>query len=581
MQYIDINEIIFNLHFTHYELKHYLSSMIKSTDIFFLKNVKTEFIGKNIKINSNSFKIKNKEGGSVVAKKENLIIEYCNFDRLDIKANFKNIFIYNSKIKDLFIDSIDMESFRFEGEIEKINISDGKFKEISIKCSSDAKLFKLHDLSVETLSLSVRKIDEIQLNAIYDCDKLHINNQSHEDATIINKLKCVWIKNVKLFEILPFKNVPITIEEMEIDRFQNIGTFILNNIILETCTLKGDKSYEDIILNFSHLTIQKSLSINDCNMKNSTFRNINLSKCYFDNSLIIDTKFYECEAEEISDVPLTRFKKFVNWSTAMLYVLFLFIFIYFRDYINEDFWVGFTTIIISALVLLSLASSIFVTAKHFRTLDETEKLKETNFFPNFIKGINNHEKKKLEEIESVYRQLKVSFEKDQNKQKANEFLYSENIIKLRQKTLFKNLVSVDLYNYLINGFGRRWRRALLNFLIFLLFAFVTFTFMADTYEVVDNKAPTFLQNAKEKIFTKNIVEDDNISAPKNDLIFFENLLTISSTYTISKIDIFRIKTNGWFEEKSFLALFTNNFIGVLLIFLFGSFILAFKRRLDK
>lgn len=105
--------------------------------------------------------------------------------------------------------------------------------------------------------------------------------------------------------------------------------------------------------------------------------------------------------------------------------------------------------------------------------------------------------------------------------------------------------------------------------------------MADTYEVIENKAPSFLQKAKEKIFIKDTVEDNNISAPKDGLVLFENLLTISGTYTISKIDIFRIKTNGWFEEKSFLALFINNFIGVLLIFLFGSFILAFKRRLDK
>ncbi|MFA5428649.1 MAG: hypothetical protein WC279_10645 [Sulfurimonas sp.] len=581
MQYIDINEIIVTLDSKHYELKHPLSSMIKSIDIFFLKNVTNEFIGKNIKINSSSFEIKNKEDVIISVEKENLIIGNCNFDRLDIKANFKNIFIYESQIKHLFIDNIEMESFRFEGEIDNLNISNGKFKEISIKSKSDAKSFMLNNLSVETLSLSVKIIDEIQLTAIKNCNELYINNESHEDATVINKLKCVWIDDVKLFEISPFKNIPITIKELELDRFHNIKTFIFNNITLETCILNGAKSYEEVILNFSHLNIVKSLKINDCNMKNSTFRNINLSKCYFDNSLIIDTKFYECDAEEISDVPLIRFKKFINWSTVILYIFSLFIFIYFRDYINEDFWIGFTTIIISTLILLSLASSIFVTAKHFRTLDETEKLKEENFFPNFIKGINPDEKKKLEEIESVYRQLKVSFEKDQNKQKANEFLYSENIIKLRQKTLFKNLVSVDLYNYLINGFGRRWRRALLNFSVLLLLTFVTFTFMADTYEVIENKAPSFLQKAKEKIFIKDTVEDNNISAPKDSLVFFENLLTISGTYTISKIDIFRIKTNGWFEEKSFLALFINNFIGVLLIFLFGSFILAFKRRLDK
>lgn len=322
MQYIDINEIIVNLHSTHYELKHYLSSMIKSTDIFFLKNVKTEFIGKNIKINSNSFKIKNKEGGSLVAKKENLIIENCNFDRLDIKANFKNIFIYNSKIKNLFIDTIDMESFRFDGEIENLNILDGKLKEISIKSKSDAKSFMLNNLSVETLSLSVKTIDEIQLTAIKNCNELYINNQSHKDATVINKLKCVWIDDVKLFEISPFKNIPITIKELELNRFHNVKTFIFNNITLETCILNGNKSYEEVILNFSNLNIVESLKISDCNMKNSTFRNINLSKCYFDNSLIIDTKFYECEAEEISDVPLTRFKKFVNWSTVILYIFF-------------------------------------------------------------------------------------------------------------------------------------------------------------------------------------------------------------------------------------------------------------------
>lgn len=574
MQHTDINEIIVSLDYKYYAFEHNLSSMIKSTDIFFLKNVTHEFIGKNIEINSSFFKVKNKEGATYVVGKENLIIEKCNFDRLDIKANFKNIFIYDSKIKHLSIHNLEMESFKFDGEVENLNILDGKFKGISIKCSSDAKLFQLRGLSVKT-------IDEIQLFAINDCKELNINNQSHEDATVINKLKCVWIKDVKLLKILPFKNVPITIKEIEIDRFENIGTFTLNNITFETCILNGAKSYEDIILNFSHLNIVKSLKTSNCNMKNSTFRNINLSKCYFDNSLIIDTKFYECEAEEISDVQLSKFKKLLNVLIVIFFLSFPFILTYFGDPIYANFLADLTMVIFFIFVLLSGASNIFVTAKHLRTLDEIEKLKKEHFFPDFIKGIVITEKKKLEEVESVYRQLKVSFEKDQNKQKANEFLYSESIIKLRQKTLVENLSSVDLYNYLINGFGRRWRRALFNFLVVLLLTFMTFTFMVDTYDVVENKAPSFLKEAKQVVFAKKTVDDNNISIPKDGLVFFGNLLTISGTYTISKIDVFRIKTDGWFEENSFLALLINNFIGLVLIFLFGSFVLAFKRRLDK
>jgi len=232
------------------------------------------------------------------------------------------------------------------------------------------------------------------------------------------------------------------------------------------------------------------------------------------------------------------------------------------------------------LVFLSGSSSIFVNAKHCRTFDELDKLKGDDFLPSFIKDISVQEKKKLEEIESVYRQLKVSYEREHNKQRANDFLYSESIMKLRQKTLFKNIASVDFYNYLINGFGRRWRRAFITFFASVFLSLVTFTFIIDSYKVTE-KAPIFLKQAQENVLLENKIDKKGVTKPEDITAFFSGLLTISGTYTIAKIDIFRIKTRGWFEEKSFLALLVNNFIGLILVFLFASFILAFKRRLDK
>lgn len=579
MKYININDITINLDNKHYEFKHNLSAMINSTDIFFLKNVTSEFIGKTIKINSNIFKVRNNEGGTISVTKKNLIIENCNFDKLYIEADFDNIFIYDMDIKYLFIDYMEIESFRIRGKIENLTIRDSKCKEIAVESWSNAKLFFFNSVSVNTLSFSIQTIEKIELTGINNCDLLSIHNNSQESSTI-NKLKCVWLNKIKLFKISSFQNIPITIKEMEINRFQDIDLCNINNVTLEKCLFNGNKSYEDIILNFSHLTISQSLKISNCNMKNSTFRNINLSKCSFDNSLILDTKFYECEAENISDIPLKKFKKIIYWSTFFFFVFYLLINTYFSDYINYYFWTGFITPIISGLILLLITSNIFLSAKHFRTLDEIEKLEGEQSFPNFIRGINTNNKKKLEEIESVYRQLKVSFEKDHNKQLANDFLYSESIMKLRQKTLFENIKHVDLYNYLINGFGRRWRRAFLNFLVLFLVSIFTFTIMIDTYNIT-NKAPDFLKEANQTVFAKNMLDDNNISIPNDGFRFAKNLFTISGTYTISKIDIFRIKTNGWFEEKSFFALLINNFIGLFLVFLFGAFILAFKRRLDK
>ena len=580
MKFTNINDVITILDKKHYEFKHALSSMIKSKDLFFLKNVTEQFLGKNIKITSTTFSYINSKGLLTGNKKNNLLIENCHFDRLDIEADFSHIFIYNSTIKHLVIKNVKMDNLLLKGKVDNLNIENSNFIDISIESSIDSKSFVFDNLSTKKLSISVKTIDYLQVNAINNCELISISNQSHENETIIKKFKSTWLDGVKLFKISSFRNIPITIHDFEIDRFQDIETLIINNTTLGTCILKGNKSYENIIFNISHLNILKLLKISDCDMKNSTFRDINLSKCFFDNSLIADTKFYECDFEEISDIPLTKFKKLVNWFTVIFYISSLLIITYFSAYINTYFWTSFVTTVMIGLIFLSGSSSIFVNAKHSRTFDEIDKLKGDNFLPSFIKGISIQEKKKLEEIESVYRQLKVSFEREHNKQRANDFLYSESIMKLRQKTLFKNIISVDFYNYLVNGFGRRWRRAFINFFASLLLALVTFIFIADSYTVTD-KAPDFLQEAQLEVFSKNVVDENNVTIPKDGLIFVDNLLTMSGTYTISKIDIFRIKTRGWFEEKNFLSLLTNNFIGLILVFLFASFILAFKRRLDK
>jgi len=244
--------------------------------------------------------------------------------------------------------------------------------------------------------------------------------------------------------------------------------------------------------------------------------------------------------------------------------------------------------------------------KHSATLDEErEDYSKTSWqdllkilrksIKSFFWKIDDFNLQKLKEIESLNRQLKVAFEASKDTQHAHEFLYSEMLMKIRQKNIWANLINVDFWNYQVNGFGRRWRRALMNLFIVYFVAVFIFLFSSPFQFKVANQAPSFVREANQTVFhgiTKETFEkgiiiqtspESNTTEIKseNGMPVVTNLLGLTSVYTLSKLDIFKIKTAGWFEETSFWNFFKANLIGLILLFLLGSFILAFKRRLEK
>ncbi len=270
------------------------------------------------------------------------------------------------------------------------------------------------------------------------------------------------------------------------------------------------------------------------------------------------------------------------------------------------------------ILMFLVISFLLFFYKHVATLDETrEKYKKHanilktiwaflsatgKSLKNFFWKVDKQELLKLRGIESLNRQLKVAFEASKDSQNANEFVYSEMLMKIRQKNIWNNLLSVDFWNYLINGFGIRWRRALMNF--FIVFCLAILIFMGSVpfqFEVKEN-APQFIDESYKSLLEvipkeeldkglfslinmENNTTDNNITEKpkevKDGTPILTSLVGLSSVYTLSKIDIFKVKTNRWFEETSFWNFFKSNVISVVLLFLFGSFILAFKRRLDK
>ena len=52
-------------------------------------------------------------------------------------------------------------------------------------------------------------------------------------------------------------------------------------------------------------------------------------------------------------------------------------------------------------------------------------------------------------------------------------------------------------------------------------------------------------------------------------------------YVLSSVDILKLKTHNWFNDKTYSSFYNRNFMGLILLIFLSSFILAFKRRIEK
>jgi hypothetical protein len=360
-----------------------------------------------------------------------------------------------------------------------------------------------------------------------------------------------------------------------------------------------------------------------------------LSKCFFANSMMEETKFYNCHFP----YQLNEWTIFDNegWYKKPFFILIIPALLSLIMWINMNpifFFVGAT--IINAFVFMPsmwLLSQIsfFNINKHIAIGDDinvSQKQKPIDANDNY------------HAIREIYRQLRVNFEKHGDYQIAGEFYYSQRYTELLtfgSKFIHSywqwNLLSI---HHVVNGFGERWVRALSWFFItWVGFAFFTqpnldfisskstpeyflhaYTDNSDknlTYNLAFNEdnltnemnlSKHFMLLAKtnykdegstyycktpklieEKNSTKRIFAFDN----RFDYAFTEQYIpmlrddyTTRLAYSLTKmISPFMSEEKNWFTPRSKDAHLLGIFESILLWFFFGAFVLAVKNKIKR
>ncbi len=578
-----------------------------------------KFIDQDIVINTTDLKIRNQKGELVPITVKAIYFLNCTFKsiKLSTKAELKYFDCENVILDDLLIEGQKLIRLSMRGAFNNFKLKNSNIEHTHIESINHINLIEFRDSDIKDIDIRAEDIKDLTFRSLKNCDKLSINTGgnlfSQRKIAIFEKITFFYCENINHISISTLL-LPLHINTLYLDKFFNVGEFELKNLSLDYANINSRKVYDKLNVNFSDVKIVKKLEMKNIDFEKSVFKNLNLSKCLFNNSLISESLFYECKVDSIPDIPLMKFKK-------IAYVLILFIPILIAVISTEytglwkDKLIYVLTSMIPYIITFLVISFLLFFYKHVATLDEarekhrkrpTSNLKIFLAFigstgkslKNFFWKMDEKELHKIQEIESLNRQLKVAFETSKDNQNANEFIYSEMLMKIRQKNIWMNLLNVDFWNYLINGFGRRWRRALMNFVAVFIIAVVAFMNSVPFQFVITEKAPEFILEANQTVFEvmpkeldigliSSIKINSDVNTTKGShksedvTPIIANLLSLSSIYTLSKIDVFKVKANGWFEETSFWNFLKANVVSLVLLFFIGAFALAFKRRLDK
>ncbi len=581
-------------------------------------NLKNKFYNQDIVINTNRLGLKNPQGGPISVNVKDIYFANCTFKSMTISTHIglENLHCHDDVIiDDISIANLKLNSLKISGTFTAIKLENSQIDGLSLRSKNKIQLIDIKKSKIERIEIRIIDIKTMRFHKLVDCKQLVILGDvvtSQNTSAVIEYFSMKFCSNIEHIYVSKLFT-PFHIKNFHISDFNNVNELELNSITIDSATILSRTSYNNLKVSFSNIQINKYISMNNIDFGKSVFKNLNLSKCLFNNSLISKSLFYECKVDKIPDIPLMKFKKIAFVFIFFIPVLIAIISINFTGLWKENLIFALTSMLPYIFAFLIISFLLFF-YKHVATLDEgrekykkhsTSKLKTILMFlksagkslKNFFWKMDEQELYKLQEIESLNRQLKVAFEASKDSQNANEFIYSEMLMKIRQKNIWMNLISVDFWNYLINGFGRRWRRALMNFVIVFVIAVIAFMNSVPFQFVVKDKAPEFILEANQTVFEAipkdlgiglissiEINNDVNTTQESNNtdgIVIISNLLDLSSIYTLSKIDIFKVKTNGWFEETSSWNFLKANVIGLVLLFLLGAFALAFKRRLDK
>ncbi|KFN39006.1 MAG: hypothetical protein JU82_09070 [Sulfuricurvum sp. MLSB] len=359
-----------------------------------------------------------------------------------------------------------------------------------------------------------------------------------------------------------------------------------------------------------------------------------LSKCFFANSMLEETKFYNCHFPYHQN-SWTIFDK-EGWYKRPLLILILSLLIFVALCMYSPYFAIAGAAVINAFVFMPLMSALskisFLNLNKHIAIGDDIKISKVQ---KSVDAESNYHA-----IREIYRQLRVNFEKHGDYQTAGEFYYSQRYTELLtfgskfNRSFWQwNLLSI---HHIVNGFGERWIRSLGWFLMtWIGFAFLT----QPNLDFISSKStPEYFFNVykdnRDKKLTYNLSFDENnltdeMNQPKHfillvktnyedgnstyyykapklteeknstkrifafdnrfDYAFTEQYIpmlrddyTTKLAYSLTKmVSPFMSEEKNWFTPRSKDAHLLGIFESVLLWFFFGAFVLAVKNKIKR
>lgn len=401
-----------------------------------------------------------------------------------------------------------------------------------------------------------------------------------------------------------------------------------------------------------------------------------MSKCFFANSIIGSAKFYNCTFKyrpntktpfHLSEDKSTIFtltelgdkSEILKWAILLVLPLVLLavspllieIISPPYDFLNThepNAILFFPFVFILAFLYILICVSLFSATYFMLFLKGFEKISEiVGLKPNhhistgddtMVEIDNEHKKTNRETVREIYRQLKLNYESNGDYQQAGEFYYSQRYWEMmgNDSGLLKTFSSQLLLLYishLINGFGERWFRAFVWFILTI----TVFAFLAQPNEdfISTKSTPEYFLNASQEtnetcklyfnesnvtdkssnkahfiLIAKTSFEDGNITykpngeglsytPDKNKTIYafdnrfdyhyttqyipmLKNDYDIKIAYSLSKmIAPFVSEEKKWFQDRSERGYYLGFLESILLWIFFVAFLLAVKNRIRR
>jgi uncharacterized protein YjbI with pentapeptide repeats len=454
-----------------------------------------------------------------------------------------------------------------------------KYKDILNKIFSSNITFENKKFDKEMTKYLSKKLSNFNLKS----KKIIFTNCTFEGNLRIDNIKCkkLEFKDCRFLDGGGIKNrngdKKLEIEDLVFKPYELEGDFVIdiggfanfdglidsNRGLIKNIKFENPQKGSGRIF-FIGLTEETKGDFRNRILDNVIFENCNLKNCAFLNSKVDKTEFRNVKFDKQINRPLIGIfeDRIEDWKYAVLIFSFfiLLIFLLFnlkinvKDIIDYAFFIIvfifffiFSTVIFDTLYtgILYVIFHKFLKSKnnrtylnqHIATYDEELILKKLdNSKPNYKQILES-----LKSLKHLYDELAINFLKT-DKQLWGEFMYSskfyDSIIE-RESIDFINTFP-NRFNHLVNGYGRRWFRALWWIFIIIFCFGVIFTFFAkpNIDYVSTRNTPYFL--------LKNVKFNE-----KKGIVFYDKESFIKSVYIKNKLNTENIDLYGYDNRFNF------------------------------